>query len=87
MGPRRPADPRFTAAVRRLARRGLTYAEIERELQLLTAKVGRPAPSYSTVRRIALATSRPKPPRDPYADDIAEQLLAGRMPRMYRRIL
>ena len=73
----------FVLAARRLARDGLTCAEIVRALQPLTATVGRPAPSYSAVRRIAAEARRSELP-NPYVDEILTKLITGRMPDLYR---
>jgi hypothetical protein len=87
MAPRPRIDPVFVAAAKQLARRGLTNAEIVRALQPLTATAEKPAPSYSAVRRIAIAARRkPKAP-NPYVDEIVGKLLTGRMPDLYRASL
>ena len=81
---RPPIDPAFVKAIRRFAAAGLTYAEIERALQPLTAVVRMAAPSYSAVRRIA-AAARPRARRsNPYLEELLEKLLAGRLPDFYR---
>ena len=61
----------------------MTNAEIERALQGLTARVGKPAPSYSAVRRIASGVRRPHPP-NPYVEEIMTKLMTGRLPDLYR---
>jgi hypothetical protein len=66
-----------------MARQGVPNAEIVRRLQPFTREVGLPVPSYSTVRRIADAERRlvagPRPDRD----RALQEVLAGRMPRVY----
>jgi hypothetical protein len=81
---RRPIDARFAAAVTRLARRDLPYAEIVRRLQPLTREVGLPVPSYSTVRRIAAAERRRRAGTHPELERALSELVAGQMPRAYR---
>lgn len=83
MAPRPVIDPAFRAAAVKLARRGLTNAQIERELQQLTARVGKPAPSYAAVRRIA-NDARQAAARNPYVDEIVTKLATGRFPDLYR---
>jgi hypothetical protein len=80
---RPPIEPAFVRAVRRFAAAGLTYAEIERALQPLTAVVGMPAPSYSAVRRIAAPRPKERQP-NPYLQELVEKLLTGRLPDFYR---
>jgi hypothetical protein len=60
----------------------MTNAEIIRALQPMTVEVGRPVPSYSAVRRIAIPERRPRQP-NPYLDEIIEKLLTGRLPNFY----
>jgi hypothetical protein len=80
---RPPIDPLFIRATLRLARRGLTDAEIVRELQTLTPRARKAAPSYHAVRRLAgPARSRRLP--NPYAEEILVKLLTGRFPDLYR---
>ena len=81
MPPRRPIDPAFVRATRRLARRGLHDAEIVRQLQPLTVRLGKPVPSYHAVRRIA-ALERARQ-LDPYVDELLTKLAQGRMPDFY----
>jgi hypothetical protein len=64
----------------RLARKGLTDAEIVRALQPLTPRVGRAAPSYFAVRRIAAAARVSDTPMNPYLDEPLTKLAPGRMP-------
>jgi hypothetical protein len=79
-GSRAAIDQKFVEGVRRLVRRGLTDAEIVRELQGLTALVGRPVPSYWTVRRIADTERRRLVRRDVNRERMLEELFAGRIP-------
>jgi hypothetical protein len=81
MPPRPAIDMRFISATRRLARRGLTDAEIVRALQPLSARLRKAPPSYSAVRRIAGPVRRHEP--NPYVDEAVTQLLAGRLPNFY----
>jgi hypothetical protein len=83
IAPRVPIDPIFVTATVRLARRGLTNAEIERALQAMTGPVGKPAPSYSAVRRIAGEAREPASP-NAYVEEIVTKLLMGRFPDLYR---
>jgi len=82
MAPRPGIDAAFVKATVKLARRGLTNAEIERALQQLTARMGKPAPSYSAVRRIANEVRRQHVP-NPYMEEIALKLATGRLPDLY----
>lgn len=81
--PRTVVDPMFVEAVRLLVRRRFANAEIVRALQGMTTSVGKPAPSYWTVRRIADAERRRLSRPDPDRERMIEELLAGRIPRMY----
>jgi hypothetical protein len=84
MPPRPAIDPAFVSAIKRLARLGMTTADIVRALQPLAVSIGLPAPSYSAVRRIAAPARRTAEGANPYVEELLEKLLTGRMPDFYR---
>jgi hypothetical protein len=67
-----------------MARRGVPSATIVRALQPLSVAVGRPAPSYSSVARLAAPFRPVEREPDPYVDEIVTKLLAGRFPDLYK---
>ena len=81
--PRPRVDPKLVAATHRLARDGLTNAEIVRLLQPLAAKLRKPAPSHETVRRLASPVRATANRPNPYVEEIIGSLLTGRLPNFY----
>ena len=76
---REQTDPRFDAAIRRLARRGATPAETVRRLRRMAARLDLPRPSYEHVRRIVNEERRLHANRVRERDRKIAALLAGRV--------
>ena len=76
---REQTDPRFDAAIRRLARRGATPAEAVRRLRRMAARLDLPRPSYEHVRRIVNEERRLHANRVRERDRKIAALLAGRV--------
>jgi len=81
MARRRPVDPAFRAALRRLARRELSYAEAWRRLARTAARLDQPRPSYASVRLIYAAERRAHDLRKARREQRAAEALAGLVPR------
>ena len=76
---REQTDPRFDAAIRRLARRGVTPAEAVRRLRRVAAHLDLPRPSYEHVRRIVNEEWRLHANRVRERDRKIAALLAGKV--------
>ena len=76
----RPLHPEFALAVFVLDREGLPYAELWRRIRPVANRLGERQPSYSQVRRLALATRPVKRLRKQELDLILSRTLAGLTP-------
>ena len=76
---RASTDPRFDAAIRRLARRGKTPAETVRLLAPLAKRLDLPRPSYEHVRKVVKKERRVHAERIRVREQRIAGLLAGRV--------
>jgi len=84
MGPvaRPPLDPRLVRALRELARRGETAAEIRRLSAPTAERLGLSRPSYSTVLRVVCAERR-RVEHDRRRASPLDSLIRGQVPTPY----
>jgi hypothetical protein len=75
-----PIDERLVEAIQVLDAGGLSYAEIRRALRPLARRLGRPPPTYTTVRRVAIVERTGVDATTEAADRIVSKLLQGRFP-------
>ena len=75
-----PVDKRVVEAIAILDARGLSYADIRRALRPLARHLGTPAPSYTTVRRIAITERTIADATTEATEQIVAKLLQGRLP-------
>jgi hypothetical protein len=75
-----PVHPEFVLALRVLDAFGMPYAEAWRLLRLVSARLGVPRPSYSSVRRILIAERARKQENADLLDVLLADLFRGRFP-------
>lgn len=75
-----PVHREFVLALRVLDAFGMPYAEAWRLLRPVSARLGIPRPSYSSVRRIVIAERERKRRRADELDRLLADLFAGRFP-------
>jgi hypothetical protein len=78
-----PVDKRVVEAIAVLDARGLSYADVRRALRPLARRLGVAAPSYTTVRRIAITERTIVDARTEATEQIVAKLLQGRFPSAY----
>ena len=78
-----PVDKRVVEAIAILDARGLSYADVRRALRPLARRLGVAAPSYTTVRRIAITERTVVDARTEATEQIVAKLLQGRFPSAY----
>lgn len=78
-----PVDKRVVESIAILDARGLSYADIRRALRQLARRLTVPAPSYTTVRRIAITERTIADARTDATEQIVAKLLQGRLPSAY----
>jgi hypothetical protein len=72
--------PEFVLALRVLDAFGMSYAEAWRLLRPVSARLGVPRPSYSSVRRILIAERARKQENADLLDVLLADLFRGRFP-------
>jgi hypothetical protein len=75
-----PVHPEFVLALRVLDAFGMPYAEAWRLLRPVSARLGVPRPSYSSVRRILIAERARKRENADLLDMLLADLFTGRFP-------
>jgi hypothetical protein len=75
-----PVHREFVLALRILDAVGMPYAEAWRMLRPVSARLGVPRPSYSSVRRIVIAERERKRRNADELDRLLADLFAGRFP-------
>ena len=75
-----PVHPEFVLALRVLDAFGMPYAEAWRLLRPVSARLGVPRPSYSSVRRIVIAERSRKRENADLLDMLLADLFTGRFP-------
>ena len=80
--PRPPIDSRFVGALRGFDHRGLSYAEAWRLLLPVAERLGRPRPSYFTVRRTLIVERHRRAWRKAAFDSVLGAVVAGRVPSL-----
>ena len=75
-----PVHPEFVLALRVLDAFGMPYAEAWRLLRPVSARLGVPRPSYSSVRGILIAERRRKQENADLLDMLLADLFTGRFP-------
>lgn len=75
-----PVHPEFVLALRVLDAFGMPYAEAWRLLRPVSARLGVPRPSYSSVRRIVIAERSRKKENADLLDVLLADLFTGRFP-------
>jgi hypothetical protein len=75
-----PVHPEFVLALRVLDAFGMPYAEAWRLLRPVSARLGVPRPSYSSVRRIVIAERSRKRENADLLDVLLAELFTGRFP-------
>jgi hypothetical protein len=75
-----PVHPEFVLALRVLDAFGMSYAEAWRLLRPVSARLGVPRPSYSSVRRILIAERARKQENADLLDVLLADLFRGRFP-------
>ena len=75
-----PVHPEFVLALRVLDAFGMPYAEAWRLLRPVSARLGVPRPSYSSVRRIVIAERARKRENADLLDMLLADLFTGRFP-------
>jgi hypothetical protein len=75
-----PVHPEFVLALRVLDAFGMSYAEAWRLLRPVSARLGVPRPSYSSVRRILIAERVRKQENADLLDVLLADLFRGRFP-------
>ena len=75
-----PVHPEFVLALRVLDAFGMPYAEAWRLLRPVSARLGVPRPSYSSVRRIVIAERSRKRENADLLDVLLADLFTGRFP-------
>lgn len=75
-----PVHPEFVLALRVLDAFGMPYAEAWRLLRPVSARLGVPRPSYSSVRRILIGERRRKQENADLLDMLLADLFTGRFP-------
>jgi hypothetical protein len=75
-----PVHPEFVLALRVLDAFGMPYAEAWRLLRPVSARLGVPRPSYSSVRRILIAERARKQENADLLDVLLADLFRGRFP-------
>ena len=78
-----PVHTEFVLALRILDAFGMPYAEAWRLLRPVAARLGIPRPSYSTVRRIAIADRKRKKENVELLDVLLADLFTGRFPTRF----
>jgi hypothetical protein len=78
-----PVDKRVVEAIAILDARGLSYADVRRALRPLARRLGVAAPSYTTVRRIAITERTVVDARTEATEQIVPKLLQGHFPSAY----
>ena len=78
-----PLDQRIIDAIRVLAGRGTSYAEIRRAVAPLASRLSCPLPAYTTVRRIAITERAVADAKTEALERILTKLLQGRPPSPY----
>ncbi len=81
---REPVDPDFVIAIRALDAVGMPYAELWRRMGPVAASLGRPRPSYASVRRIALEERRRALQRTAVVLELVGDMATGRLPYRFR---
>jgi hypothetical protein len=76
-------DERVAEAIAILHGRGLSYADVRRALRPLARRLGVAAPSYTTVRRIAITERIIADARAEATERIVAKLLQGGFPSPY----
>ena len=79
----RPIEREFVLALRVLDAFGMPYAEAWRLLRPVSARLGLPRPSYSSVRRILIAERERKRLNADELDRLLADLFAGRFPYVF----
>ena len=75
-----PVHPEFVLALRVLDAFGMPYAEAWRLLRPVSARLGVPRPSYSSVRRVVIADRSRKRENADLLDMLLADLFTGRFP-------
>jgi hypothetical protein len=78
-----PVHPEFVLALRVLDAFGMPYAEAWRLLRPVSARLGVPRPSYSSVRRILMAERARKQEHADLLDVLLADLFRGRFPTRF----
>ena len=82
--PQLPVDHDFLIAIRILDAAGMPYSDLWRLMQPVSARLGRPRPSYASVRRIAIEERRRKIERTAIAVELFGDMVTGRLPYRFR---
>jgi hypothetical protein len=79
-----PVHRDFVIAIRVLDAVGMPYAELWRLMGPASARLGRPRPSYASVRRVAVEERRRALQRTAIATELFSDMVTGRLPYRFR---
>lgn len=82
--PQAPVHPDFVVAIRILDAIGMPYAELWRVMRPVSERLGRPRPSYASIRRIAIEERRRKIKRTAIVLELFGDMVTGRLPYRFR---
>ncbi len=82
--PQQPVPHEFVVAIRILDAEGLPYAELWRVMSRVAERVGRPRPSYASVRRIAIEERRRAHRRTAIVVELLGDMVTGYLPYRFR---
>jgi hypothetical protein len=82
--PQEPVHRDFVIAIRILDAVGMPYAELWRLMGPVSSRLGRPRPSYASVRRIAVDERRRAVVRSDVAVELFGDMVTGRLPYRFR---
>jgi hypothetical protein len=82
--PQEPVHYDFVVAIRILDAVGMPYAELWRLMGRVSTRVGRPRPSYASVRRIAVEERRRAHQRTAVTAELLGDMVSGYLPYRFR---